>query len=278
MRFLAVLLLSLPSLIQGLNIGFISPAFQATTDTGPFAGDSRWPLGSTQIVAFTTPWEEYRLELWQQSPAGGSASVSSQFVYNQTDGNQLPQSFLWTVQTYEFQLANSPVFFFWLFNNADSTLQQSSAYFNITIGDTSSPSASPSSQSTPSPTSMSSSVMMRTTSNVIFSASTSSTPTSSPSSTAEVSKGLSTGAMAGIGVGASIGGILVLGAAGAVFLKRRRSRGERQQRPELPGFQPMAYPVGSPKPVVPTTEYTPKPVAPAEAPSYYHPPRFELGE
>ncbi|KAI0534954.1 hypothetical protein GGR58DRAFT_480961 [Xylaria digitata] len=275
MRFLVLLLFPVLSLSQGQQIGFISPAFQDTTNTGQYAGNSQWPLGSTQVVAFWTPWEEFRLEFWQQDLAGG-ARLSSQFSYNQTADEHLPQSFQWTVQTYEFQLSNSPIFFFWLFNNANSSIQQSSAYFNITIGDTSSTSASPTSRLTPLPTSMPSSILTTSTTipNTLSSASTSSTPISSSSGTTDVSEGLSAGAKAGIGVGASLGGILVLGITGFVCLKRKRLRSERQQYPELQASQPIGYSIGLPETIVLMNEHTPKPT---EAPSHYNQPLVELG-
>ncbi|KAI1752797.1 hypothetical protein F4782DRAFT_530283 [Xylaria castorea] len=268
MRLLVVFLFSLLSLTHGKDAGFISPTYQHSSGVA-YGANSRWPLGSTQIVAFSTTWNEYRLEFWQQDLVSG-ARKSSKFNYTQTAGNELPQSFQWTVQTYELQLSNSPIFFFWLYNNDNSSLQQSSAYFNITIDGISSASASPSSGLT----SMSSVLTgSTTTSNVLSSASTSTTPISSPSSTPDTSKGLSTGAAAGIGVGAALGGIL-LGITGLLYWKRKRPRTGRQRRSELPDSQPMGYSVGSPKLVIPTSRHNPKP---AEVPSHYNLSPVELG-
>ncbi|TRX96438.1 hypothetical protein FHL15_002710 [Xylaria flabelliformis] len=253
MRILALFFFSLPSLIQGKDASFISPTYQHSTGTGKYGGDSQWPLGSTQIVAFSTTWDEYRLEFWQQDLTGG-AKKSLNFNYTQTAGQKTPQSFQWTVQTYELQLSSSPVFFFWLYNNDNSSLQQSSAYFNITIDSTSSASAS-SSGLTSLPTS-SVSTGSTATSSVLSSASISSTPISSPSGTPDTSKGLSAGAAAGVGVGAALGGIL-LGVAGLLYWKRNRSR--RQRRSELPDSQPMGYSIGSPEIVIPINQHNPKP-------------------
>ncbi|KAI1739224.1 hypothetical protein F4680DRAFT_423189 [Xylaria scruposa] len=261
MRFLAVFFFSLPSLIHGKDASFISPAYQRSTGTGKYGADSQWSLGSTQIVAFSTIWDEYKLEFWQQDLASG-AKKSSKFSYTQTAGQNTPQSFQWTVQTYEFQLSNSPVFFFWLRNSDNSSLQQSSAYFNITIDGTSSSSSGLTSLST----SLSTSTVLigsTSTSNVLSSAFTSTTPISSPSGTPDTSKGLSAGAAAGVGVGAALGGIL-LGVAGLLYWKRNRSRTGQQRRSELPASQPMEYSIGSPGTVVPIIEHNPKPV---EAPS-----------
>ncbi|KAI0970118.1 hypothetical protein F4678DRAFT_480799 [Xylaria arbuscula] len=270
MHFLAVLLLSLCPITytQGLGVGFISPVYQDTTQTGQYAADNRWPLGSTQVVAFSTPWEEYRVELWQQSLAGGSARRSSQFSYIQTAGQQIPQSFQWTVQTYELQLSNSP----------SSDTQQTSAYFNITIEENSPSSTSSSTTLASLPTSTRSGVLTAsppTTTTINSSASTPSTPTPTFTGTEDASTGISTGAKAGIGVGASLGGLLVLGIAGLLYLKKKRLREERQQPSELQDPQIMGYSIGPPETVVSMNLYTPKLV---EAPSIHNPPPAELGE
>ncbi|KAI1288912.1 hypothetical protein F5Y03DRAFT_378957 [Xylaria venustula] len=279
MHFTLVLLFSLcpTTYTQGLGVGFISPIFQDTSEPGPYAGDYRWPLGSTQVVAFSTPWEEYRVEFWQQSLAGGSARRSSQFSYIQTAGQQIPQSFQWTVQTYELQLSNSPVFFFWLFNTTDlSKTQQASAYFNITIDEDTPSSKTFSTTLTSLPTSMLSGVLTASpTTPTNSSASTSSTPTPTFSDTEDASTGISTGAKAGIGLGASLGGLLVLVIAGLLYLKKNRLRGQRQQPPELQDPQALGYSIGSPETAVSMSLYTPKLV---EAPSIHNQPPAELGE
>ncbi|KAI1422712.1 hypothetical protein F5Y12DRAFT_597495 [Xylaria sp. FL1777] len=275
MRFLVVFLLSLSTLIQGQTVGFVSPRFQDTADTGLYAGNSRWPLGSTQVVAFSTPWEEYRLEFWQQSTRGDSAKLSSQFSYNQIADDIIPQSFQWTVQTYEFVLSNSPIFFFWLFDATDSRLNQSSAYFNITV-DTSVPASWSSSRalaSSPTFTLSAASTVLITTSNIFSGVISSSTAPSSSLGTADTSKWLSAGAMAGIGVGASVGGILVFSIVGFMYVKRKRLQGERQQPPEHHDSQSMGYSIGSPETLVSTSQYTPKP---PDMISYCHPPPSEL--
>ncbi|KAI0420363.1 hypothetical protein F5X98DRAFT_25613 [Xylaria grammica] len=235
---------------------------QHSEDTGTYGGDSRWPLGSTQIVAFSTPWDEYRVEFWQQGLAGGAA-LSSQFSYTQTAGLALPQSFQWTVQTYELQLSRSPIFFFWLRISLNSSMQQSSAYFNITTDATSSASTSPLGARSLLPTSELSSALTgsaTTTSSVLPSASITGTHISTTSGTPDVSKELAPGAAAGIGVGATLGVASVAGIIGFVYLRRKRRRTEQQRRPELPGSQPMGYSIGPPEAVVGTTsQHAPKP-------------------
>ncbi|KAH6657521.1 hypothetical protein BKA67DRAFT_532728 [Truncatella angustata] len=107
---------------------FISPNFQSSLNTGRFAGVSAWDLGLSQLIAFQSTWDEYKIELWQQNLDVGNATSSPTLVYEQDAGDYLPQSFYWTVQTYEIQLPNSPVFFFWL-RDKNSHSQQSSAFF-----------------------------------------------------------------------------------------------------------------------------------------------------
>ncbi|KAI5920284.1 hypothetical protein F4810DRAFT_683371 [Camillea tinctor] len=214
-----VLLLSVAS----AQNGFISPKYQATTQPGRYSGNSVWELGSSQIVAFQSTWDEYRIELWQQSLSSDSAILSSTLVYNQNAGEALPQSFYWTVQTYNLELSNSPVFFFWLRDN-DSDDQQSSALFNITVDSTSS---SSSSSSTILSTNIPISTTVNTTRETTSPAGTV-TPTSNPSSTTTSEGGsnsLSTGATAGISVGVSLATILFLAIAALVFYRRWKRRG-----------------------------------------------------
>lgn len=61
---------------------FISPKYQQTSEPGAYAGDDHWELGSSQLIAFSTVWDEYRIELWQASPVKGTAKLSKTLVYN----------------------------------------------------------------------------------------------------------------------------------------------------------------------------------------------------
>ncbi|KAH8166342.1 hypothetical protein CIB48_g1900 [Xylaria polymorpha] len=257
---------------------FISPQWQDTTSKAPFAANSLWPLGSSQIVAFTAPWDSYRIEFWQGILSGG-ARKSQQLVYNQSEGETLPQSFYWTVQTYDLQLSQSPVFFFWLFDNNNSSNQQSSANFNITI-DTASPSSSSALALLPSTSSVSSSTTV---------AATTTTPgtlsSSSPPGATDISTGLSRGAAAGIGVGAALGGVIIVAAAAFLFWRRRQQGRPELPGSELPGSEPTASSFDSLETAaaLPTDGYYPKPVEaagyeqPVEAPAYHHQRPIELG-
>ncbi|KAI0874640.1 hypothetical protein GGS24DRAFT_331133 [Hypoxylon argillaceum] len=279
MSFFCVVFLLLFSHSGAQNIGFISPKYQPTSIGGSYGATSQWPLGSSQIVAFSCPWESYRLELWQQSLVGAGATSSTNFVYNQSAGQHLDQSFYWTVQTYEFQLSNSPVFFWWLFDN-NSSSQQSSAYFNITIDAASSSSSSTSPSATPTPTLSSTpstppstQATSSTDSSTASSTSASVQPALGSSSPAAASKNLSTGAAAGVGVGVALGVILIAAAGALLFWKRKRRQNNPRLQPELQGSGPMDNVNGSPAAGVPTSLYVPKP---GEAPPYYYPQPVEL--
>ncbi|KAI1202481.1 hypothetical protein F5X97DRAFT_319167 [Nemania serpens] len=227
---------------------FLSPTYNSTDQAGRYAGNPQWPLGSSQLVVFQTTWDDYRIEFWQQKLQGGGARLSSNLVYKNR-GENLPQSFRWTVQTYELQLSDSPIFFFWLHDNKSSA-QQTSAYFNITI-ETSS--ADP----TASPTDSRSSITSTPTASLIPSTSASLTGVPSPGSSSSrgiaTIKGLSTGAAAGIGVAVALGVIILAVVAGFVCFRRRRQRQKQllqqrhEQQTERQGSASMMFAYNSPK-------------------------------
>ncbi|KAI0405463.1 hypothetical protein F4802DRAFT_597292 [Xylaria palmicola] len=264
MRYFLILLLGVMLQAEAQS-HFISPKYQPTKEAGQYAGDSRWPLGSSQLIAFQSTWAEYRIELWQQSLKGGAAMLSSNLVYNQSAGKDLPQSFFWTVQTYELQLSDAPIFFFWLRDN-NSKAQQSSAYFNITID-----AATSSATTTAAETKSISSTVPTSTPSSTTSTNGSPQPISTtPPGSVDQSEGrsttgrLSTGAQAGIGVGAALGGILVIAFAGFVYFRGNRQKQQvqqQQQQEQQASFQwsePTAFAYGSPKPTVITEQNTPR--------------------
>jgi hypothetical protein len=85
LRFLLFLVLSL--IVEAQQ--FISPKYQPTKIPGPYGGDSLWPLGSSQLVAFQTSWDEYRIELWQQGVEGSITRLSSNIVYSRKCAPQM---------------------------------------------------------------------------------------------------------------------------------------------------------------------------------------------
>ncbi|KAI0802369.1 hypothetical protein GGR55DRAFT_700990 [Xylaria sp. FL0064] len=219
MRYFLVLWLAMLLRVVAQN-SFISPRNSAK-GPGKYTTSARWPLGSSQLVAFHTSWQEYRVELWQQSLNAGAKE-----------------------STYEFLLSESPVFFFALQDNNNATARQTSPFFNITIATV--PASPPSPENPVNPESSVSSVSSETpessTAPTVNSLSTTSTistetsyPASSPSGRIITTQGLSAGAAAGIGIGVSLGVVLVAFIVGFVFLRRRHQSQQQQQQPaELP--------------------------------------------
>ncbi|KAI0147218.1 hypothetical protein GGR57DRAFT_263567 [Xylariaceae sp. FL1272] len=277
-------LLLLPSLSQAAN-HFISPKYQSSSKGGKYGSDDVWSLGSSQLVGFVSTFDAYKIELWQQQFAG-SAALADTLVYTQKKGEDKPQSFYWTVQTYELQLSDSPVFFFWL-KDLNSSAQQTSAYFNITVDNGSDPSSSATSK-----TAITSSTALTTSTIRTLSSSISTTTPQSPTvsttdsapnpsitsasdstNTTTSSKGLSPSAAAGIAVGVSLGAISLLGLAAFAIWKRRRQRKQQtQQQAELQGSDAhMSHSgSGSTRKPTPMTEYGESPVLAVHR-TYYQP-------
>ncbi|KAM0811778.1 hypothetical protein AB5N19_12134 [Seiridium cardinale] len=204
---------------------FINPA-NAPDTPATYGENALWTVGEVQTIKFTTTYSNYTIALWQQSIEGGSALLGP--VIFQTQTSVFPQ-FDWVVQSFDFDLTLSPVFFLWLHAGAASdqgapeSLSVSSTYFNITIASASSSSTSTlsSSKQVPSPT-----ISATTTQQVV-----STTPTAK-SSSSQVAQ-LSTGAQAGIGVGTSAAGLLALAIGAFCYLKRRKrnSLGRKESAP-----------------------------------------------
>ncbi|GAW11048.1 hypothetical protein ANO14919_003870 [Xylariales sp. No.14919] len=232
MRFLLALLLSTLLAVEADN-QFISPKFLSTAEApGRWGHNPQWELGSSELVAFQTSWGEYRIELWQQKLGANAAKLSSSLVYNQpNDGKILAQSFYWTVQTYELLLSDSPIFFFWLRDNKNSSAARTSAYFNITIRDDSISSSNPTTSIAPTrSTSLSTSAVSEASAASAASTETSSS-ISSPSEHMITNNELSTGAKAGIGVGVGTGVLLVaITASFACFWRRKKYLQEQYQQ------------------------------------------------
>ncbi|KAI1345063.1 hypothetical protein F5Y15DRAFT_422142 [Xylariaceae sp. FL0016] len=217
----------LPALPQALaNNEFISPKYAAAAEPGTYSGNTLWSLGSSQVVAFQTDWDEYRIELWQQALSGASASKSKTLMYNQSAGESLAQSFYWTVQTNELRLDASPVFFFWMFDNLREDSSQTSPFFNITVE----------SSSTSSVSSVSSQTSASTTAPPTASgADETITSAGNESTDGSASSSLSAGSAAGIGVGVSVAALL---AALVGFLWYRRKKGSKAMGTTQPPSHP----------------------------------------
>ncbi|KAI0104274.1 hypothetical protein GGR51DRAFT_572737 [Nemania sp. FL0031] len=193
---------------------FFSPP-NAVTGTHDYSTNPVYHLGQKQTIKFTTIYQNYKIDLWQQRLHKNAASVGPAVF--QTTGGAVTQ-FDWIVQAYQFDLSSSDMFFFWL-TSTDNTKSQSftSHYFNITQDDTP---ASSSSATLPPSIGLSSTASIPSTA-----ATTSPSPTRN-----QASSGLSAGAQAGIGVGAALAGLAAILVAFAIY---RRSRVKRNdQTPE----------------------------------------------
>lgn len=145
-----------------------------------------------------------------------------------TDGSGV-QQFRWRVQTYDFSLDDTPVYFFWLSEGdfedigSPSTLDVSgftSAYFNITKEDTSSSSSriSSSSSTTRSSVSVSTSATTSATDAAAASQTNANNTTSAASSSAS---GIGTGGIIGIVV-AIVGALAIAGLVAFLWYKKRQ--------------------------------------------------------
>ncbi|KAI0527944.1 hypothetical protein F5B22DRAFT_640920 [Xylaria bambusicola] len=207
---------------------FVSPRTGPPNGHGPYGSNARWQLGSSQLVAFQTNWTAYKIELWQQ-PLQSTAIKAANIVYNQNVGQDLPQSFYWTVQTYNLLLADSALFFFSL-QDSNSPARKPSPFFNITIATAPvSSKTTTSSETTQSfsnqPTSSTSSVSTVSTQ--------ASLPASSPSEHMDMTQGVSgvsAGTAAGIGVGVASGIVLVAILIWVALRRRRRDQQQQQQQ------------------------------------------------
>ncbi|KAI1364756.1 hypothetical protein F5Y08DRAFT_353322 [Xylaria arbuscula] len=194
---------------------FVSPRSYPPNGHGKYGANARWQLGSSQLVGFQTNWTAYSVQLWQQLP-GVSAKKATDLVYNQIEGEDMPQSFYWTVQTYDLLLSDSPVFFFSL-QDRNSPVRQPSPFFNISIGNT--PVHS---------TITGGSTTLTTSSTSIETA----LPASSSSQNVVMNQGISAGVAAGIGIGVASGVLLLAVTVWLIFWRRNR---DEQQPVEIDG-------------------------------------------
>ncbi|KAI1772468.1 hypothetical protein F4818DRAFT_172868 [Hypoxylon cercidicola] len=197
-----------------------------------FTENVLWRLGETQSIKFTTTYSSYNIYIYQQDEDESVAAEGSQ-IYGVLDGGVT--QFDWAVQTYDFDLKTSEVFFLRLWStDLDSDDPVTSHYFNITA----SAASSSSSVSSPTPTSTSTTVSSSATTSTAIGAAASTSgslpsATQGPSSTKKAHS-LSTGAQAGIGVGVGLAGLIAI-AAGVVLWRRRKNsrRGIPENQPEM---------------------------------------------
>ncbi|TGJ83552.1 hypothetical protein E0Z10_g5207 [Xylaria hypoxylon] len=233
MRYLLILLLAALVRVEADN-QFISPR-NHTAEAPGYAANTHWPLGSSQLIAFQTNWVDYSIELWQQQLNPGPKK-SSNLVYVKSRDKDLPQSFYWTIQTYELLLSDSRVFFFRLQDN-NSSAGQASPFFNITIATAAPSSAARKTAMISTTTAAPTAPTASTISTILTISPEASFPTSSPPEPAITSQGISAVGAAGVGVGVTFGAILVAVIVGFACSRRRNRQKQQQQPVELQGHE-----------------------------------------
>ncbi|KAI1469582.1 uncharacterized protein F4812DRAFT_458116 [Daldinia caldariorum] len=268
---------------ESLKVGkFFNPP-NAIDGPADYSTNPVWTLGEVQTIKFTTTYSNYTIDLWQESPAGNSASAGPSIF--QTRSGAVTQ-FDWSVQAFEFDLSEFNVFFLWLSpltTDDPNPLSVTSRYFNITRAPASSTISSTSSTASSSSTGAPSS---SNTSPPASSATHSTTPVPVASQTPAASTGLSAGASAGIGVGAALL-VIALVAGGCFLWKRRRNHDSYQAQAAAGTMGPGPGPNGIIPEMPDSTQFVSAqkpPLYPVELdsgggypPHYYHQPvRFEL--
>lgn len=197
-------------------------------------------LDEIVTIKWTTTLSNYSIVFYQNVP-GVAANRGEAAIYSTTDGSGV-QQFRWRVQTYDFSLDDTPVYFFWLSEGEfedigdPSTLDSTgftSAYFNITQEDTSSSSSSSSTSSSSRLSSSStrsatlSSTASTSATNAAAASQTNANSNANSNSTADASpssSGIGTGGIVGI-VAAIVGALAVAGLA-AFWWYRKRQRAQ----------------------------------------------------
>ncbi|KAI1480086.1 hypothetical protein F4774DRAFT_379624 [Daldinia eschscholtzii] len=193
--------------------------------SNPPADRATWKVGDVQNISFKTEFTTFSIALWQQAPDGGSATLGP--IVFQTVNNAATQ-FTWLVQAYDFDLAISDVFFFWMFEGDpslqgnQSSPQMSSAFFNLSNETTDSTTT----EASPSSTSAFQAATQETTQ------STTPAPSSSTidqpgeiaqhDSVQKESGDLSSGAKAGIGISIGLVGLIIIMCVGLYIRKLKK--------------------------------------------------------
>ncbi|KAI0817245.1 hypothetical protein GGR55DRAFT_619560 [Xylaria sp. FL0064] len=205
-----------------------------------FSANLVYPLGTTQTIKFTTIYQNYAINLWQQIQ-GERAATRGPSIFSTEDG--AVTQFDWQVQLYQFDLSASNVFFLWLTSNSlnddgSDPMSVTSHYFNISDN-----SETPGSSTTPRSTRAALSTQLSSTSLSPSSASRTPTAVSPMSTTSETSTisptagGLSTGAQAGIGVGVALAGLAIIIIAFLVFRRwRMKPKYRAHDQPQVQGI------------------------------------------
>ncbi|KAL2002199.1 hypothetical protein VTN02DRAFT_462 [Thermoascus thermophilus] len=168
-----------------------------------------WTLGDQEVISWVTTLPTFNISIWQQSMVQESAASGGN-IFTKVHPDDRVTNFTWTVQTYGFDLNQSPIFFFWI--NSDTPTGFTSNYFNITRARVSTASASTATSTTSG-----------TATNTATPPAMTMTTTKAPAQTNEPETGLTPGAKVGLGVGLGLGIPLLAILAGFLFLKCRQS-------------------------------------------------------
>ncbi|KAI9830941.1 MAG: hypothetical protein M1819_005324 [Sarea resinae] len=244
--FLLLLILSYLSSVWAQQID-AQNFFNNPSDPGPdanFSVNQVWTLGKTEKISFDTNYVNYTVVVWQQD-LSAEASAPGPTIYAKTGPSDQTGQFDWVVQTFNFDLAISNVFFLWVQSSGQASF--TSHYFNIT-GSTLSLSSSVSPKSAAAVRSASAKASITrdvsfsptpshpsaTPSQTISSTSLSSNhaDTSAAQQTTKAQLGMTTGTKVGIGLAIGIGTPLL--AFLGVIIGLRVARRKTQQTEKIP--------------------------------------------
>ncbi|KAI1415505.1 hypothetical protein F5Y13DRAFT_186999 [Hypoxylon sp. FL1857] len=188
--------------------------------SNPPSARATWTVGDIQTINFKTEFTTFNIALWQQDLERESATLGP-VVFETT--NDAATQFEWLVQTYDFNLTRSNVFFFWMFEG-DPSLQgnESSPSTTSPYFDISNRAVSSIRIITPTPTS---STLASSTSPNLDTTSES-TEGEQQTRDPEHDGGPSIGAKVGIGISASL--VVLAGVAGAGYCFRSLRKQQKQ--------------------------------------------------
>ncbi|KAI1816982.1 hypothetical protein GGS20DRAFT_583023 [Poronia punctata] len=209
---------------------FFNPP-DAVDGTHDYSANPVYELGEIQTIKFTTIYPNYKINIWQQK-LGENAATIGPIIFSAEGG--AVTTFDWLVQPYQFDLAFSDMFFFWLTSTKPSKAGEKSVsitshFFNITKK-AETTSSSFTTRPTLTSTSTSSTASALTTSD----RHSTDVPQSNGNNNAP-SQGLTPGAQAGIGVGAALAGLATIIVA-FVFVRRSRRAKKGPVAETLPGY------------------------------------------
>ena len=243
---------------ENSNVAFLYPP--APGPDKDFDADLTWTLGSTQDIQWSTSLDSYNISLYQQGtdppPEQEPGTIYSKFfrpsfskmlkLYQGVgSGGAGQQFFKWQVQTYNENLAFSPIYFLWLAPGDPQGF--TSHYFNITdqIQDLASSTSSTSSTFAFTPSTSLASSMTASSLPSTPSQRSSQTPVTPPAGASSNTEPLKVGLGVGLGIGIPL--VLLAGIWIGLRLVKSRQHSPRDMNPGGPLSQSskMEYPPDS---------------------------------